>query len=165
MDVLEITSSATGQVMRIYEDRVDLTQTGAKGFFSQGLAGTKTYYFCDITTIQFKNCGWSAGFIEFTFAGGRDGRGGVLIGANNDNRFVFGKSTIRAAKKLAVEMEKVNACLQERLRQAKAAKTAPAQNVVQISSADEILKFKNLLDQGIITQEEFEAKKKELLKT
>ena len=32
-----------------------------------------------------------------------------------------------------------------------------------VSSADEILKFKNLLDAGIITQEEFEAKKKELL--
>ena len=31
------------------------------------------------------------------------------------------------------------------------------------SVADEILKFKNLLDQGIITQEEFDAKKKELL--
>lgn len=32
-----------------------------------------------------------------------------------------------------------------------------------VSSADEILKYKNLLDQGIITQEEFEAKKKQLL--
>ena len=32
-----------------------------------------------------------------------------------------------------------------------------------VSSADEILKFKNLLDAGIITPEEFEAKKKELL--
>lgn len=32
-----------------------------------------------------------------------------------------------------------------------------------ISVADEILKFKNLLDVGIITQEEFETKKKELL--
>ena len=31
------------------------------------------------------------------------------------------------------------------------------------SAADEIIKFKNLLDQGIITQEEFNAKKKELL--
>lgn len=31
------------------------------------------------------------------------------------------------------------------------------------SSADEILKFKNLLDSGIITQEEYEAKKKQLL--
>ena len=31
------------------------------------------------------------------------------------------------------------------------------------SSADEILKYKNLLEQGIITQEEFDAKKKQLL--
>ena len=32
-----------------------------------------------------------------------------------------------------------------------------------ISSADEIVKFKNLYDQGIITEEEFNAKKKQLL--
>ena len=31
------------------------------------------------------------------------------------------------------------------------------------SAADEILKFKQLLDAGIITQEEFDAKKKQLL--
>lgn len=36
-------------------------------------------------------------------------------------------------------------------------------NVSVTSSADEILKFKNLLDSGIITQEEYEAKKKQLL--
>ena len=36
-------------------------------------------------------------------------------------------------------------------------------NTNNISKADEILKFKQLLDDGIITQEEFEKKKKELL--
>lgn len=35
---------------------------------------------------------------------------------------------------------------------------------VKISAADEILKFKKLLDMGVITQKEFEAKKKILLK-
>ena len=35
--------------------------------------------------------------------------------------------------------------------------------VAASSSADEILKYKNLLDSGIITQEEFDAKKKQLL--
>lgn len=39
--------------------------------------------------------------------------------------------------------------------------SAPTTN--QVSAADEILKFKNLLDQGIINQEEFDKKKKELL--
>lgn len=36
-------------------------------------------------------------------------------------------------------------------------------NKVYISSADEILKFKQLLDQGIISQQEFDKKKQELL--
>ena len=36
-------------------------------------------------------------------------------------------------------------------------------NGSNVSSADEILKFKQLLDAGIITQEEFETKKKQIL--
>lgn len=36
-------------------------------------------------------------------------------------------------------------------------------NTVQQCNADEIVKFKELLDNGVITQEEFEAKKKQLL--
>ena len=36
-------------------------------------------------------------------------------------------------------------------------------NVSTVNSVDEILKYKGLLDQGIITQEEFDAKKKQLL--
>lgn len=36
-------------------------------------------------------------------------------------------------------------------------------NVAAVSNADEILKYKNLLDSGIITEEEFNAKKKQLL--
>ena len=36
-------------------------------------------------------------------------------------------------------------------------------NNISNSGADEILKYKNLLDQGILTQEEFDAKKKQIL--
>ena len=35
--------------------------------------------------------------------------------------------------------------------------------IQQSDAADELSKFKNLLDQGVITQEEFDAKKKQLL--
>ena len=37
------------------------------------------------------------------------------------------------------------------------------QNSPKLSVADEIMKFKRLLDEGGITQEEFDKKKKELL--
>ena len=39
----------------------------------------------------------------------------------------------------------------------------PAQVVTATSVADELKKFKDLLDMGVITQEEFDAKKKQLL--
>lgn len=42
-------------------------------------------------------------------------------------------------------------------------KSAPAQSPSNVSVADEIKKFKDLLDCGAITEEEYEAKKKELL--
>ena len=43
-------------------------------------------------------------------------------------------------------------------------KNAPAGGIVQqLSPADELKKHKELLDMGIITQEEFDAKKKQLL--
>jgi len=44
-----------------------------------------------------------------------------------------------------------------------AAKQAAAVAAPQLSSADEILKFKQLLDAGVITQEEFDAKKRQLI--
>ena len=39
----------------------------------------------------------------------------------------------------------------------------PNNTMVQSSNADELRKFKELLDDGIITEEEFRVKKKQLL--
>ena len=59
--------SITGQLMRVYDDKIELTQKGAIGFLTQGLKGTKTYFYSDISTIQFKNCGMTAGFLNSHF--------------------------------------------------------------------------------------------------
>ena len=42
-------------------------------------------------------------------------------------------------------------------------KSLKDQNTNTISSADEIMRYKEQLDKGILTQEEFDAKKKQLL--
>ncbi|MBR3928642.1 MAG: SHOCT domain-containing protein [Clostridia bacterium] len=42
-------------------------------------------------------------------------------------------------------------------------RTNKSSNVATVSSADELKKFKDLLDSGVITQEEFDTKKKQLL--
>ena len=53
--------------------------------------------------------------------------------------------------------------IMQRKAELAAQEKAPAVQAVATSAADEILKFKGLLDAGIITQEEFDAKKKQLL--
>jgi hypothetical protein len=151
--------SSTGSVLCVYDDHVVLTQEGVMGGFSRGLAGEKVIYYADITSVQFKNCGWSAGYMEFTFPVSGDKTGGPLGGMKNENRFTFGRPTIGAAKKLATEMEEVNDFIQEKVRTSKSPRTAGPVT----SPADEILKFKQLFDMGAVTEEEYEAKKKQLL--
>ncbi len=73
-----------------------------------------------------------------------------------------GRIKFLMVKNSAEIFEKVNALLIE--RQKSKNETTPVQSAsTAASNADELKKFKELLDQGIITQEEFDAKKKELL--
>lgn len=51
--------------------------------------------------------------------------------------------------------------MMERLREAKSHQ-GPV-TTAGVSEADEIMKFKSLLDDGLISQEEFDAKRKQLL--
>jgi len=154
-------SSSQGIVMRVFEDKVIITQKGVMGFVVRGLAGEKTIYFSDITSVQFKNAGWTAGFIEFIFPGSGDRPGGAITGVSNENRFSFSHPIMSQQKLLAAEMEKVHEYIVERIEFYRDNKLNNSGS--RISVADEILKFKSLLDSGVITQEEFDSKKKELL--
>ena len=66
-------------------------------------------------------------------------------------------------KALNEEMEEVSNYVKKKVQESKTARNAPVVVVSTTSAAGEIKKFKELLDMGIITQEEFDAKKKQLL--
>lgn len=73
-----------------------------------------------------------------------------------------GKIKFLMIKNAAEIFEKVNILLMER-QKTKNAEAAESTTVVQSDEMDKIKKLKELLDLGVITQEEFDAKKKELL--
>lgn len=86
-------------------------------------------------------------------------RGGKTLGIRSNTgviRFVCVQNAdefIAAANKAIEENKKSNKAI-----------PAPSTTVVQnTSNADELKKYKDLLDSGVITQEEFDAKKKQLL--
>ena len=64
-----------------------------------------------------------------------------------------------------INRDEIYECINNLLieRQGKAKNEETKQEIHHVSGADELKKYKDLLNEGIITQEEFEAKKKQIL--
>lgn len=147
-------SSMMGSVLKVFEDRLTIGQKGFTGFMTRGLSGEKTIYFRDITSIQFKETGLTSGYLEFSFPGSRDSRG---LTERGENKFMFAASVgFGGGKKLNEKAAEIKNYIEARVNTIK-------QPSSSISSADELLKFKSLLDSGVISAAEFEKKKCELL--
>lgn len=148
-----------GKTLKVYEDRCIIsTKAGVKAaLFGNPLSGDKEFYFKDLTSVQFKNLGMTTGFLQFEYAGSHSGSNFL-----SENSFTFSAS-IGTAKynKLKEEMPGIYEDIRKRINDAKNAQNAPV--VAALSPADELKKFKDLLDMGAITQEEFDAKKKQIL--
>lgn len=151
--------SHTGSYLEVYDDYLILyfmpvgsvTASIARG----GVTGGKRLNFSDITSIQFKEpVGVTAGFIQFAYAGSVENKAGMIAAANDENTILFGSDQLTLAREIVDYVEGA------RKKQGQSQQTTVIQ---QTSAADELKKFKELLDMGVITQEEFDAKKKQLL--
>ena len=76
-----------------------------------------------------------------------------------------GTSSGRIKFKLVKNQKDVHSAMSKLLmeRQQKETKGTVVENIIATSNADELKKFKELLDSGVITQDEFDEKKKQLL--
>ena len=110
-----------------------------------------------ITAIQLKKAGiLTVGYIQFTISGGVESRRGLNEAVEDENTITFDSPQTKTA-------EAIKNKIYELQSQAKAG-GGVVQNIVnQVSGADEILKYKQLLDAGVLTQEEFDRKKQEIL--
>lgn len=158
-----------GQILQLYEDRcVVITKGGLKSLFSKkNVSGEKVYYFKHVTDIHMNNK-TSSGKIEFEYA---DPEQKPVY--ESDNSFEFGAGfTTPMYGVVTDQMDHVFKDIVEHWKSVvgtepvatKPVVTEPAAESPQPQSvADELLKFKQLLDMGAISQEEFEEQKKKLL--
>ena len=154
-NALYFVKGVNGQ-LEVFEDKVVITRKGAMSFSTHGLAGGKTIPMSAIQSVQFKPGGaMTNGFIQFAVMGGRESQGGLLAATRDENTVVLrmGEQTVKG--------EEIRDYVEKRILEL--AKPQATVVMQQTSAADEIIKFKNLLDMGVITQEEFDAKKKQLL--
>lgn len=142
-----------GSRLFVYENRLVLERHGLVGSTLTGFSGNKTIPITSVQSVEFKE-GSSIlnGYLRFSYPGSEEKRGGVYNATDDQNAIVFKKKQNSLAQEIKSYIEN---------HMGNNSKTTI---VNQSSNADEILKLKNLLDKGIITQEEFEQKKKDLLK-
>ncbi len=127
---------------------IKIQPKGFSNFINKGgTKGEKSIPINSITAIQFKKPGLTTGYIQFAYSGSSETKGGTLAAVKDENSITFVKRELQQAKALIA--------LIETKRHARTSLT--------LSTADEILKMKELLDAGILTKDEFEAKKKQLL--
>lgn len=154
-EVLFSIKGVNGQ-LSVYDDKVIITRKGMLGLLTQGLSGEKTIPISTITSVQYKEGGaLFNGFIQFAVLGGREKQGGVFAATEDENTVM-----LRAGEQSEIG-KKVKEYVEGRILEL--SKPQASTVVQQVSAADELLKFKGLLDAGVITQAEFDDKKKQLL--
>ena len=160
-DTLFEMTAHTGTSLEVYETYLVLYHMRAGGVgtsvsnvITGGNTGGKRINFVDITGIQFKEpAGMTVGFIQFIYPGSNEVQGGVMAAINDENSIPVSPQNLQLAKEIVEFVEAKRAEL----------RTPQSAGTSQVAAAEEIKKFKELLEMGIITQEEFDAKKKQLL--
>jgi len=149
LDAPTITLSGINGQLEVHEDRLSIRRKGFLAKATQGFfAGEKTIYFNQITSIKVKQGGLlTNGFIQFSLAGNQEGKRGLLDQTKDENTVMFRKDKNEAVQQIREYIEK---------RRSSASSTP-------VSVADELTKFKALLDKNVLTQEEFDIKKRQLL--
>lgn len=143
----------TGQNGKIYlyEDRIVIERKGFTANSIFGASSNKVIPLDSIVSVQFKKPGFFVGYIQFGIHGAVEAKSSVFNANEDENTVTFSSKKTDLAVSIKDYVEKA---ISQRSKSS-SSKT--------ISAAEEILKFKQLADAGVITQEEFEAKKKQLL--
>ena len=150
----------TGKVLDVYDNKVVFTSTQSTSTLVTGILfgtsltqGEKTIYFKDAIGVQYKPSSVLDGYIQVETAAG---------GVTSSSSQYSGENAIQfSGKERNEEAEIIVAFIKKKIDEIKNTPVGVA--VQQISPAEELKKFKELLDLGVISQEEFDEKKKELL--
>ncbi len=137
----------------IYDDRVTITPQGVLGLINKGAKGTKEIPFHSIIAVQIKQLGMLSGYLQFTISGGNESRGGILDATKDENTFMFRGSE---NNELAIKVKNYITSVVKEMR-------APKVISTQANLADEIEKLAKLREQGILSEQEFQAAKAKLI--
>ena len=145
-------------IIRLGEGTLTISRPGLISKLSHGFSGEKTILFNQISAIQIKKAGIARGYIQFAMAGTKEGKSGVIFGDGKNENIVYFASTFNN-KKTNDAAEEIKRTIEQYNLKSNKGTTV----VKEEDKYDKLAKLKKLLDDNVITQEEFESEKSKLL--
>ena len=158
-DLVYTIDGVRGRHIDIYTDKVVITTKVTIGSLLTHNAtdGEKTIYYSDCIGVQFKQSKFAIGYLQLETASSNGNNKQSNFFA--ENSFTFDETVISNER-----MTEVADYVKSRVDAVKKGGTAPVATISNnVSVADELLKLKQLLDMGVLTQEEFDEQKNKLL--
>lgn len=158
MDETIMEIKGTNGTIIIYDDRVIIRRKGLFAWATQGgTKGDTVFFYNSLTGVEYKKPGFSDGYLRLVVPGTIPNaiKTGIL---SNPNERLSDPNTV-VFRSYPESSEKAYKLILQKINEARGA----TNNLSTVSTADEIRKYKSLLDEGIITEEEFQNKKNQLL--
>ena len=157
-DLVYSIDGVRGRHIDIYVDKCVITTHVTLGSLLTNNAtdGEKTFYYSDCIGVQFKTSKFTIGYLQIETAASSGNN--HMSNFFNENSFTFDTSVISNER-----MTEVADYVKQRVDEIKKGHYNRNNGEATLSVADELIKLKQLMDAGILTQEEFDLQKAKLL--
>lgn len=138
--------------IELTKNKIIIKRKGFLALMTQGFKGDKEIYINQISSVQLKKTNLLLnGYIQFTFSGGKEAKGGITQATKDENTVMFNKSQEKGFINLKNKIEEYIHDLNKPIEK------------VENDPFEQIEKLLALKERGIITDKEFEIKKKQIL--
>lgn len=144
-----------GGTVELLDTILVIRRSGVASFLTQGLKGEKRIPYASVSSVQFKEAGFTTGYIQFGVTGGIESGRGIWDATTDENTVLF-------VKEAADEFRQLRDIVEERMATARNGPSTPS-ITSPVNIAEELTRLADLRDRGVLTGEEFAQQKARLL--
>lgn len=143
-------------IVTLESDRITIKRKGFLAFCNYGLKGEKVIFLKNISGIQLKEAKITVGYLQFLIIGSQESKGGLHSAMKDENTIVFGGGF--NDKEMNENAKEIKSYIENYLLNINQPNftTTP-------DKYEQLTKIKRLLDDGVLSQEEFENEKRKIL--
>lgn len=145
-------------IIRLGEASLSISRPGILSKFSNGFTGEKTILYNQISSVQIKKAGMARGYIQFILPGSKEAKSGVVFGDSKDENIIYFSSGFNNEK-----VNKAAEDIKRTIENYNLNSNKGSTIIKEDDKYDKLNKLKQLLDNNVISQEEFDKEKEKLL--